>query len=240
MEKEEESVIQSMNSCECIPKWLQTIPGCFYCRTYTTPYTPFLVLVPCGIKKHKAHVIPLFFHPLCFDLWKEKISGTLRRRLIDIYTKVPSTIGIHTIKVMSDRCLSKHVLTNIQCKHCYVNEQVHCHFYRCSKCRSVAYCSHECQKKDWVDHKQDCFKRPKQNTLQFESTYVKACDCMSKRDKKILQRSFTNLCNNLSCTRLVKRPIVLHVIRILCSSSRQEHKVPVIFCGISCQRKWVF
>ena len=26
----------------------------------------------------------------------------------------------------------------------------------CSKCKRVAYCSKECQKKDWEDHKYDC------------------------------------------------------------------------------------
>jgi hypothetical protein len=26
----------------------------------------------------------------------------------------------------------------------------------CSKCKRVAYCSKECQKKDWEDHKKDC------------------------------------------------------------------------------------
>ena len=26
----------------------------------------------------------------------------------------------------------------------------------CGKCKKVAYCSKECQKEDWKDHKEDC------------------------------------------------------------------------------------
>ena len=238
MEKED---TKYLDICACIPNWLrQPIRKCVYCYENVVTFIKFCVMIPCAVNNHNTHLIPLVFHSACFDLWKEKLSGTIRGRLIDAYPNVQSNISNYSVKVMSERCLNRHVLTGIYCRHCHVGEQVRCHFYRCSKCRSVAYCSHECQKNDWADHKQECSKRPKQNTLELkfynEDTGV-LCDYMSKRDKEILQRSFTNLCNNLSCGRLLKQPIARTFIRTPCSCFKQEHTFPVAFCGISCQRK---
>lgn len=41
------------------------------------------------------------------------------------------------------------------CKACKTNNMK---LYLCSRCRSVKYCSKECQKKDWTTHKHNCGK----------------------------------------------------------------------------------
>ena len=40
----------------------------------------------------------------------------------------------------------------------------------CSKCKTVAYCSKECQKKDWEGHKKDC--RPADAFNNMTNRYV--------------------------------------------------------------------
>jgi hypothetical protein len=41
-------------------------------------------------------------------------------------------------------------------RHCHTCMRVGCKLYRCQSCRVQRYCSNECQKKDWKDHKKVC------------------------------------------------------------------------------------
>lgn len=46
---------------------------------------------------------------------------------------------------------------NLSCARCHVNEvQLQRRLLNCGGCRSVQYCSQECQRNDWSRHKQMC------------------------------------------------------------------------------------
>merc|ERR1712098_443921 len=50
----------------------------------------------------------------------------------------------------------------VSCANCRTSEKSEKQFQKCSRCRSVFYCSKACQKSDWPNHKQIC-KIRKQN-----------------------------------------------------------------------------
>lgn len=45
------------------------------------------------------------------------------------------------------------------CESCKINKSVHIRVYKCAECEQVHYCSRECQKNDWKQHKSKCFER---------------------------------------------------------------------------------
>jgi hypothetical protein len=69
-----------------------------------------------------------------------------------------------------------------KCEYCH---KFSAHLKKCSRCHSVLYCSKECQKKHWKDHKVLCCKQPIEVTSQCSycntvSSQLKRCTvCLS-------------------------------------------------------------
>ena len=53
---------------------------------------------------------------------------------------------------------------------------------KCSRCKKARYCSKECQKKAWRDHKPSCYTPKEQKLMRkvAKETTVKACNVCSK------------------------------------------------------------
>ncbi|KAJ6588802.1 hypothetical protein B0H19DRAFT_1101206 [Mycena capillaripes] len=57
---------------------------------------------------------------------------------------------------MSQTSLSAEILVYRTCAVCYKSETKKVKFPRCGACKKPAYCTKECQRKDWMDHKKTC------------------------------------------------------------------------------------
>lgn len=74
----------------------------------------------------------------------------------------PSTCKFCKMEYCSDKCLEAAIRNHVKCyfedklKHqCGMCSQDDCHL-KCSRCKSIRYCSKECQRKHWPVHKNKC------------------------------------------------------------------------------------
>ncbi len=89
--------------------------------------------------------------------------------------------------------------SKLQCTVCQKKPNSGTRLKRCSLCKTVRYCSQECQRADWIKHKNSCapysrqqrsriaktlFKYPLSVTLEMLKKFVALCpDCLTWRDK---------------------------------------------------------
>ncbi len=70
-----------------------------------------------------------------------------------------------TLLIDSFIVLSAVIMASLSCARCHVSEDtIGQPLQRCAGCRSVYYCSRECQKNAWSDHKAQCRSSPANGT----------------------------------------------------------------------------
>ncbi|KAF7307970.1 MYND-type domain-containing protein [Mycena kentingensis (nom. inval.)] len=84
-----------------------------------------------------------------------------------------------------------------ECFVCKAKKEGH-ELQRCSKCRTVPYCSKACQTSDWKEHKKICLVYISQNAMDFTKTHVDGKG-RSKKDREHL-RSRGDIIRDLSAT----------------------------------------
>ncbi|KDR79723.1 hypothetical protein GALMADRAFT_223800 [Galerina marginata CBS 339.88] len=102
-------------------------------------------------------------------------------------------------------------VTGHGCKVCERHPTENQDYPRCAKCRIVVYCSRECQKKDWPDHKLSCSEADKQR---------KFCKC------------FGRITMDLDFNRHIQVSVAEAFFDILLQSSNADRKMWVFAVNI--------
>jgi hypothetical protein len=76
-----------------------------------------------------------FSYPFCWNVLESDIKNAEKK-----YGLISDTVG--AVRIVR-KCGNNNCSASRGCK-------------RCSRCRSIYYCSRECQEKDWVNHKPKC------------------------------------------------------------------------------------
>jgi hypothetical protein len=74
------------------------------------------------------------------------------------YTKNYARTAIHLQRTLKAVGSTEHSLC---CNKCKVKESEDKKFLKCGRCEGVVYCSKECQKNDWAEHKAVCKVNPR-------------------------------------------------------------------------------
>jgi len=93
------------------------------------------------------------------------------------------------------------------------------HFSTCSRCKFAAYCSKECQKKHWPEHKKACKSGEAAKNLQELETQNKLKNClMVGQSQQVLTivrclHHFATLSDEMAETKTQQAAIVLHMVK---------------------------
>jgi len=62
----------------------------------------------------------------------------------------------------------QHLGSHIKCECCGKRESLDEEFARCSRCQTIPYCSRDCQKKHWKQHKTTCYEHSDEMTIAVD------------------------------------------------------------------------
>jgi hypothetical protein len=91
--------------------------------------------------------------------------------------------------------------------------------FTCSVCKYIRYCSAECQKKDWKEHREECVSRPITNFI--DSFFSNGNVFKFVLDN--IMSSTMNLGKGVVYVRVVTHSPLRVVIRYLCDETIPEH-----------------
>merc|ERR1712098_753701 len=94
----------------------------------------------------------------------ESYQGEFFLKLVSDLPEKSSLIASESVaeKMKTDFIWGK-ALALVKCAHCGTSEKSEKQFQKCSRCGFVFYCSQDCQKSDWQNHKQICKQIRKHN-----------------------------------------------------------------------------
>eukprot|EP00727_Mastigamoeba_balamuthi_P004399 m51a1_g13958 hypothetical protein (198) ;mRNA; f:949106-949893 len=141
------SLLRLLDDRDAATRWLHSVVkahhkrmlalGPFVCSACGKPATTMQLTPQVYATAPKPFVLVSPAEPLCGD-------GTCQSKFLDETTKAQSAAwGAETRK-------------EIQGHLCAVCGKTQSAMMRCSRCRTVEYCSAACQKQDWPQHKQHC------------------------------------------------------------------------------------
>lgn len=71
--------------------------------------------------------------------------------------------------------------------------------FRCNGCKFIHYCSSNCQKSDWIDHKEECKMLQKVSPNKPTESIRMLARIIQKKDKEIEKyKKFSNLISRMS------------------------------------------
>ncbi len=160
-------------------------------------------------------------------------------------------------KILASQAFDLYDNNNITCNNCSIWQPKAKKFQLCSQCRKIRYCSKECQKQDWKDHKLDCklyagiatpeevAEAKKKNKFVSNNKNPKTekkpeyCDCYDNNDLLYYNAAIAKKCVNPDCERLYSSRQVIDVFGhyTSCTKKKGFHVIPFWFCSSTCERK---
>ena len=225
--------------CSCIPYWLKATRDCIKCKLpFTKSDMLFCAsyLLPCRIKHGRVHAITVSFHEQCTSTF-----GGIRDKLVD---RTPLTLDALTkmspdvLQKLTNKCFESHTPNGSFCRNCFVAEQKQAIFPVCSACRTVSYCSTECQNLDWKEHKLKCVDRSKKKYDGKETPLTgKECPCLSKLALEYLKRQNQSMCSCPGCPYEVMSFDGIELFTEQCKHQTAMHTIQLSFCSVKCRKR---
>lgn len=232
--------------CSCIPKWIResladgTCDHCHerFCSSDEVAAGSFWYR--CSRVPGRVHCMSTFWHTDCtlsfHKEWKEK--G--RDNFVLYFPASPQNVSPDTLQALRERVLEKFKPAGSWCDNCHVSRFEGVPFYQCGSCRSVSYCSKECQKEGWGKHKEICYIKSTSDPDPFagetKNSMLKACPCLSPAARFFKEHAGTDMCCNPGCGNCTIPPYPLHMYFATCTVTRGKmHKMLLNFCSVDCQ-----
>ncbi len=239
--------------CACVSSWVSGLGEnakkgkCSHCGTKNkkASYCGSL-LVSCSHVKGRVHAIAFMLHEKCVPLFEEAFGKKKRNLLYDKFFMLPEHIPRSMMEEYRMTCLEKHKPLLSRCGSCGTNEQQAVRFDHCSGCKSVSYCDEECQNAAWPAHRAFCKLRQEERAkpqakIDAEDVTVKACPCMTDRERTYLRREGVNLCSNRNCDGQTFPPYSFSFYTGQCTKPQESgvefHMIATHYCSIVCQKE---
>jgi hypothetical protein len=237
-------------TCPCLPKWVHEYTKkaeqslCIGCDKEIPSNLPMMIitiLMPCSSVHKRVHAHLFFFHnPLCLDQFLQK---SVVKGWADTFDIATYRTYAKTSDKLVDDCLKNHKLDGTRCEACdQRGEENLPNFKVCEGCLMVRYCSVECSKNDWANHKSFCKdvrKYRKSKHVQEEERLPKtpACACFDETCVEMHRRQYTSECSNPGCTKEKVYPTNFEVRIIVCPIYNKPHIISVVYCSARCRKR---
>jgi hypothetical protein len=235
-------------TCACTPKWMKgyledgKANACCHCHI---PYEPTeinmggMVMFPCGHTPGRVHCTLLTCHQLCISAWRKEFDSGIKAQLCEFVPVIPDHAegNDELLRLFRDKCLATHKPIMIICAGCGLQAQEHYRFKACSGCHNVRYCTVECQHAHWQQHKQSCEPPSKGPVERDPVDETRRCMCFTAHETTLFERSFSNLCSNAPCERIVKGPVQFSMFVTQCTAYDKAlpHMIATKYCSQKCQ-----
>jgi hypothetical protein len=145
-------------------------------------------------------------------------------------------------------------------RNCGIWEPKKTKFKVCGKCKCIRYCSQECQKEDWSNHKLLCKLNSGSATeeeveqatregklISWETKdadrsmkpKIEFCECYNEEDRMFYNAFYAEKCANGQCDKLASSssgiPLAAHMTT--CTLVKRMHIIPYWVCSSACARK---
>lgn len=233
--------------CACLPDWAKQYGKdgesqlCCYCHQSYDPGEGrgcVTLVSPCSRIPGRVHFTTVLFHEKCAHAWKDAYDTGIQAELSEC---MPHSLNVprKTLEFGRDRCLAEHKPIMAFCAGCGVQAQERCRFRACSGCRTVRYCTEACQHAHWPQHKPMCKPATKGPIERRPINESERCSCFTPYETILFERSFTNLCSNAPCEKVVNGPVPLSMYTGECvrkdKPSRVPHIISTKYCSQKCQ-----
>lgn len=182
----------------------------------------------------------------CITIFGQKMQDQQLDRFFDTY---PNTyMGLkNNRKGLADKYIKNHVRTGEFCMSCRLMEETNSSFKICSGCNYVRYCSKQCQKDHWKQHKHDCISKRKggpSNHQIYSRERINClpncidCDCFNDYQKHIFKSMNTDKCSQIKCHNDVLRSLDIYKYSSKCLNEDYTHTFYPLFCSAKCRKKF--
>lgn len=234
--------------CTCIPKWLlaETNKTCRnVCVSCEKPLgrsgRSQLLGYPCAIMPGRVHCATILycakrtclhnFHNRHEEKGWDKYYEALPLELHDL-------IG-ETRTLVRKIVIARHPYTTERCGECGQGEHANGERFKiCGHCKWIAYCSKECQVKNWKMHAPLCLAKQGKGTVSPINILepIPPCPCLKGNDKRMWVKQ-NGICSRRGCNKETFPPHDTAIKEIPCAlNTPKKHRLKATFCSAKCRR----